>query len=297
MEISVVVPTFNRGNNLKHLLESLASQTYKNFEVIIIDDGSELKYQNELEVLITEFDNHLNIYYHHTANQGRGLARQTGVQVASNELIVFYDDDIRANPDSLKYHVDFHTIYPGCILDGPALYDMALIPDDFQFWRATRENSWYTKADKPIKKQKASLTGANKSFTKSTFDKIGGFRNLQDAEDFDFAFRAMHEYGIDLYQDYRTWVFHDDFKNIDQYLIRRVEAMKAGKSLYLENPKIIETYPERWVFRSENYKGIVGWFKNDSLVKFTKTKAFAMLPVSVRFKVYEYIVVAYSYYQ
>ncbi|MCX4066545.1 glycosyltransferase [Pseudomonas rhodesiae] len=87
---SIIVPVFNVHEFLQRCLVSLKAQTYKNIEIIIVDDGST---DGSLEVCKEFFAHDLNVKFLEQLNSGQGVARNLGVRVASGEYIVFVDAD------------------------------------------------------------------------------------------------------------------------------------------------------------------------------------------------------------
>jgi len=75
MFFSIIIPVYNRPQETKELLSSLVQQTYKDFEVILVEDGSIFP----CEDAITIFSNALNIQYFSISNVGQGFARNFGM--------------------------------------------------------------------------------------------------------------------------------------------------------------------------------------------------------------------------
>lgn len=295
--VSVIIPTYNRAHHVLDILDALEKQTYRDFEVVMSNDGSS---DNTAEVLATNAPKYsFPIKVLNNPNGGRALCRNRGVEAAEGTLLVFYDDDCRPNPQSIECHVQFHNSHPNALLDGPAMYEMARIEGDFQRWRALREHSWYPKSQEPILKTKASLTGANKSVPKAIFQQLGGFKSgLNDGEDFEFAFRAMHKFNYPIYFWNKTWVYHDDYKDFDEYMRRRVSAMAWGKVLFKSDPDILRIYPERWVYDPPKslFKRIFYRFFTTRFAHwFVHSWLFARMPQGFRYRYYERMVYANSY--
>ena len=103
MNISVVIPTYNRYNVLKRALKSVYSQTYMSKEVIVIDDGSTDKTSH----IAKDFP---HIKYYYQKNSGVSSARNLGIQNSTCEWIAFLDSDDEWNEDKLKLHVEFHKL-------------------------------------------------------------------------------------------------------------------------------------------------------------------------------------------
>ena len=107
--VSVVIPTYNRWATLERALEALAGQTYRNFEVIVVDDGSTDGTWERLQA----WQHHLNegrlvLKLLHQENLKPGRARNLGLRHASGELVLFLGDDIIAASDLVAEHVAAH---------------------------------------------------------------------------------------------------------------------------------------------------------------------------------------------
>ncbi|MFA6175674.1 MAG: glycosyltransferase [Phycisphaerae bacterium] len=94
--VSVCIPTYNREHLLKETLESVFAQTYKDFEVIIVDDGSTDNTKQMLE------KNNFNVRYHWQKNAGDAAARNKLIELAQGKYISFLDSDDLLFPDALK---------------------------------------------------------------------------------------------------------------------------------------------------------------------------------------------------
>jgi glycosyltransferase involved in cell wall biosynthesis len=103
MKISIVIPTHNRPNLLKKAIKSVINQTYKNIEIIIIDDASIIDNKS----IINNFKKTNIIYYKFNKNQGGNICRNKGVELSSGDYISFLDDDDIWNSKKLEIQLDF----------------------------------------------------------------------------------------------------------------------------------------------------------------------------------------------
>jgi GT2 family glycosyltransferase len=115
--VSVVVPTFNRRESLRRLLDALAAQTYPatDFEVLVVDDGSTDGTNQMLERVMPPYA--LRALWQ--ANAGPALARNRGVAAARGALIVFLDDDVEPLPELLAEHLAAHDDASDLVVIGP----------------------------------------------------------------------------------------------------------------------------------------------------------------------------------
>lgn len=88
-KVSVIIPTYNRARLLKRSIQSVLNQTYQDFEIIIVDDGS----NDNIEDVVNSFNNDKIRYIRHGENRGPGAARNTGIELAESDYIAFQDSD------------------------------------------------------------------------------------------------------------------------------------------------------------------------------------------------------------
>ncbi len=100
LDISVVVPTFNRADFLDRTIKSILEQTYKAKEIIIIDDGS----SDKTKKVVAKYD----IKYIYQKNNGVSSARNRGMKEAKNKWIAFLDSDDEWEKQKLQKQVEFH---------------------------------------------------------------------------------------------------------------------------------------------------------------------------------------------
>lgn len=90
VKYSFIVPVYNTSNYLKKCIDSLVNQTYKSFEIIIVNDGST---DNSLDIINGYKESNKNIKIINQKNGGLSNARNNGVKKASGEYIIFVDSD------------------------------------------------------------------------------------------------------------------------------------------------------------------------------------------------------------
>ncbi|MFA6217640.1 MAG: glycosyltransferase [Candidatus Omnitrophota bacterium] len=111
MDISIVVPTFNRKNKLKSCLESIFAQDYplERFEIIVVDDGSTDGTKDMVAALKPAFP-HLRYYYQE--NQGPAAARNFGVRQSKADIVGFTDDDCRLSRSWVRAMLASYALEP-----------------------------------------------------------------------------------------------------------------------------------------------------------------------------------------
>ena len=116
MRVSFILPVYNVEAYLRECVNSIARQTYKDIEIILVDDGSPDGSPALCDQLATE-DNRIKVL--HKPNGGLSDARNAGLKIATGEYIVFMDsDDLWLGEDSLDNLVSLIKRYPGCSFYG-----------------------------------------------------------------------------------------------------------------------------------------------------------------------------------
>lgn len=190
MFFSVIVPVYNRPDEIRELLDSLADQTYHNFEILIIEDGSD----NPCKRVVELFDDKLNIQYYYKENSGQGFSRNYGFERAEGDFLVVFDSDCIIPPhyfETVRNHLHSHHLdaYGG--------------PD--------RSHQDFTPLQKAIGYSMTSpfTTGGirgnekhagtfhprsfNMGISKEVFTETGGYRITRMGEDIEFSIRIIRK--------------------------------------------------------------------------------------------------------
>ena len=124
-KISVIMPTYNCGDYICEAIDSILSQTYNNFELLIIDDGS----TDNTEVLINSYNNTKIKYYRIDPSGKPSIARNVGLTKATGEFILFCDADDLLPSATLQQKINFIQKFP----------EAALIFTDYLYFRGKEE--------------------------------------------------------------------------------------------------------------------------------------------------------------
>lgn len=110
MKVSIVVPTYKRDSSLKKALESLSRQTFKDFEVVLVDDNDNPEWNSKVQALVDEFSNdNQNVsinYIENHPNLGSANARNAGINAAQGEYVTFLDDDDIYLPEKISHQLE-----------------------------------------------------------------------------------------------------------------------------------------------------------------------------------------------
>jgi len=140
--ISVVIPTYNRLRRVTAALDSVLAQSYSNFEVIVVDDGSEDGTGQAIESLIrSRSATAPTVRYVFQTNQGSSAARNRGIAEARGEWIAFLDSDDIWYPEKLQWQVRaaevFKDVCGACITDARLVNDSGMEKTSFRETRRT----------------------------------------------------------------------------------------------------------------------------------------------------------------
>jgi glycosyltransferase involved in cell wall biosynthesis len=102
---SVVTPTYNKAALLDLTLASYVHQTHRDFEVVVVDDGS----TDQTRDVVERYRKSLDLKYVYQSNTGRAAARNAGIRQATGELLIFADDDRIAVPGFIAAHVSHYS--------------------------------------------------------------------------------------------------------------------------------------------------------------------------------------------
>jgi len=104
--VSIIIPTYNRAEEIIKCLDSLVSQTYTNIEIIVVDDGSVDNTEEAIKAYcIDKSLSEKRLVYYRQSNQGAPTARNFGLQKATGDFIVFFDSDDLMFPDRISLQV------------------------------------------------------------------------------------------------------------------------------------------------------------------------------------------------
>ena len=106
--VSVIIPAYNGARHICESIESILNQTYQQFEIIVVDDGSKDNTKRVLEPYIRNS----SIRYYYQENAGHGAARNTGIKWAQGTYVCFHDQDDWLEKDSIERRLHLYEKYP-----------------------------------------------------------------------------------------------------------------------------------------------------------------------------------------
>ena len=196
--VSVVIATYKRDEILQRALNSLSVQSYKNFEIILVDDNANEEWNSRVGEIVSEFkisNPELNFtYIVNSLNQGSAKTRNIGIENANGEYITFLDDDDVYLPENLEKQIKnmIETDADFGLTDLDLFYDNEVLCE-----RRIRTFIKSTEKEDLIKYHlKHHLAGTDTMiFKKSYLEKIGGFDPIDIGDEFYLMFKAIENGG------------------------------------------------------------------------------------------------------
>ncbi len=193
-DISVVMASFNRAAFLQRSVESLLVQTFKSWELIFVDDGSD---DDSHKVMNNYLNKYENIRYIKHKNKKLALSRNTGIVVSVGNYITFLDsdDEYEANHLETRINIMNENSKLDLIHGGVKIIGNPFVADKYDPSRLIHLNEC--------------VIGGTFFGKRKMFIELGGFRNLAYSEDSDLFERAEKKYKI-LRIESPTYIYHRD---------------------------------------------------------------------------------------
>ena len=217
-QFSIIVPVYNRPQEVEELVVSLVNQTDKDFELIIVEDGSTVPCRD----ICKKFSQNLNIKYFHKSNEGRSIARNYGLNRADGDFFIFVDSDCILPPEYIQSLKQSLQANPADCFGGPDAAHESF--SDVQKAINFSMTSFFTTGGiRGGKKSMEKFTPRtfNMGFSRKVYDKVGGFREMF-SEDIDMSTRIKNAgFKVVLFPEVK--VFHK----------RRVDFKKFWKQVHV----------------------------------------------------------------
>ena len=213
MKYSIIVPVFNRPDEVDELLESLCHQEVKDFEVIIVEDGS----KKPCKDVCDKYAGILDLHYYFKENSGPGQSRNYGAERAKGEWLIVLDSDVVLPNDYLKavkpdYQSSSLSPSPSpriAAFGGPDASHPSFTP--IQKAISYSMTSFFTtggiRGGKGKKLDKFFPRSYNMGIRREVYQELGGFTKMRFGEDIDFSYRII-EAGYKTALIPEAWVWH-----------------------------------------------------------------------------------------
>lgn len=204
MYFSVIIPVYNRPSEVFEMLTSLSNQSFKDFEVILVEDGS----SDRSDKIVAGIQSKIPINYFFQKNQGQGFARNFGMNQANGEFFVILDSDVILPEDYLSVLKNAILTRNLDAFGGPdaAASDFSNLQKAMDF---AMTSFWTTggirgKLKDPSKYQ---ARGFNMGVSRKVFESIGGFLDPNRGEDIEWSIR-IKKAGFKLELVEEAFVYH-----------------------------------------------------------------------------------------
>lgn len=263
-EISIITACYNHGAYIGEMLESVMNQTFRNFEVIIVNDGST---DNTSEILNNiSFENVMII---HTENHGPASARNTAISKAGAPVILNLDADDKIAPGLLEKAY--------AVLKSNR--DIGILYTDVEFFGA-KSGKFLTKDYSPEAMLLDNRIVSNAFFRKADWQTTGGYSDelKYGLEDWDFWLLIL-ELGREVYKIEEPLVFYRTYPDPSAYRSgrRKYNRMKQLESLAIifnRHRRLYSDYPEIW----NHFSKLERKFRTENrIVRFAKNNLFGLM--------------------
>ncbi len=237
MKYSIIVPVYNRPDEVSELLDSLTEQTEKDFEVIIVEDGSTLT----CEEVCKYYDTKLDLHYFKKPNSGPGQSRNYGVERAKGEYVIILDSDVVLPPgyiDSISEELAHESVDA---FGGPDKAHSSFT--DVQKAISYSMTSFFTtggiRGSKKKKLDKFYPRSFNMGVRREVYNKLGGFSKMRFGEDIDFSIRIFKA-GCKCRLFPESWVWHKRRTDFRKFFRQVYNSGIARINLYKKYPESLK---------------------------------------------------------
>lgn len=231
--VSVIIPSKNRPNYVIQALDSILAQTYKNIEIIVVDDGS----TTPLEPLLKERYGRQLACVRHEQSLGASVSRNVGAQHSSGEFLAFLDDDDLWLPQKIEKQMkafyelthDYGVVYCG--------YDYLVGS------RTIKKDNRYSDLDKlyPRSLQGCPVGSPTPIIKKSVFNSVNGFDvDLKALEDWSFWIKLS-----------KVCKFYQIKENLALYRVHGLQITSSVESNIIARSKIFKKYKDDFASHPE----------------------------------------------
>lgn len=239
---SIVVPVYNRPDEVAELLDSLTKQSYRNYEIILVEDGSSVP----CEAVVKAYEDRLPVHYYTKPNSGPGQTRNYGAERAKGEYLLIWDSDILIPEGYFETIENFLKANPMDAFGGPDRAHESFT--DVQKAINYSMTSFFTTGGIRGGKKKLDKffpRSFNMGIRREVYMQLGGFRAMRFGEDVDFSYRIVEAgYKTALIPD--AYVYHKRRTDFRKFFRQVHNSGIARINLSILHPgtlKLVHTLP------------------------------------------------------
>ena len=236
MKYSIIVPVFNRPDEVDELLQSLVGQTLKDFEVVIVEDGS----QKPCKDVCDKYTDRLDVKYFMKNNSGPGQSRNYGAERANGEYLIVLDSDVvlpegylKAVDDELRREPADAFGGPDCAHDSFTETQKAISYSMTSFFTTGGIRGGKKKLDKFYPRS------FNMGIRRDVYMRLGGFSKMRFGEDIDFSIRIFKA-GCKCRLFPEAWVWHKRRTDMRKFFRQVYNSGIARVNLYIKYPESLK---------------------------------------------------------
>lgn len=242
MFFSIIIPLYNRPDEIKELLHSLLSQTYQDFEVIIVEDGS----TRPAKHIIERYADRLDVKYFFKENEGQGMARNYGFERAKGDFFLVFDSDILVPADYLQKVKDAIARNGWDAFGGPDAAHESFTPIQKAI-SYSMTSPFTTGGIRGNRKHVGQFhpRSFNMGISREVYEKTGGYKLSRRSEDIEFSIRMIQS-GFKVGLIPEAFVYHKRRTSFSQFY-KQTNAFGKGRIdisiLYPSELKLVHMLP------------------------------------------------------
>ncbi|RQO75270.1 glycosyltransferase [Pedobacter sp. KBW06] len=242
MFFSIIIPLYNRPQEIDELLKTLTHQTYTQFEVLVIEDGS----ANDAKAIVQKYEQLLDVKYFFKPNAGQGFARNYGFERAKGDYFVIFDSDCLIPEDYLEIVKNYLFEHHLDAYGGPDAAHETFTPVQKAISYAMT-SPFTTGGIRGNKKHIGQFhpRSFNMGVSREVYEKVGGFILTRLGEDIEYSIR-IHENGFKIGLIPAAKVFHKRRTSFSQFYKQLHFFGRARINIYKHFPselKLVHFFP------------------------------------------------------
>ncbi len=246
MFFSIIIPLYNRPQEIDELLKTLTHQTYTQFEVLVIEDGS----VNDAKAIVQKYEQLLDVKYFFKPNEGQGFARNYGFERAKGDYFVIFDSDCLIPEDYLEIVKNYLFEHHLDAYGGPDAAHQTFTPVQKAISYAMT-SPFTTGGIRGNKKHIGQFhpRSFNMGVSREVYEKVGGFILTRLGEDIEYSIR-IHENGFKIGLIPAAKVFHKRRTSFSQFYKQLHFFGRARINIYKHFPselKLVHFFPAAFV--------------------------------------------------
>jgi len=281
-KVSIIMPTYNRAGYIRETIESIRRQTYANWELIIVDDGSE----DDTEEVVSQFNDERIKFLKAGRVAINGRIKNIGLTQATGDLFAFIDSDDLWSETKLEKQVRAMHEFGEAGFSFTGGFNFKKIDEPIDFFYKVKDGFRYGNILVPIFKSEISTTTPSLMIRKHCLEVVGGFDETKPFSDVNFFLRlASHFNAIVLYEPLLYRRLHDKNDSGSNWILGYDQGISMIREYETKLPrgvarkalfKLYINFGEDYLVRKKTAQAIkkffLAWTNNPvSVVPFKKT--------------------------